>query len=475
MPSAPGQILKSIQTFFQTIVRFVFGEIQWHPPIWLRPIGRFVRSHPILCSLATIGIVLCAFAVYFVEHLPQPQFSSFTVTPPDITPLEKDLKPNPATILFRDSAAPLGKIGATVSLQMTPRLAGEWKWKNDRTLVFSPAADWPANTRYQVTLPETELANTIRLKSNVAEFVTQPLEVIFKDPQFYQDPVNADKRQVIATIETNFPVELDALQKQASLQVLGGSNLLGGKQQLEIVADLHQRRFFLRTANVTLPDQEDFVVLAIKQGLVSASGTSGTTKDEVAKVRVPDRYSFFSIESVEPSTARRENGYVVQLLVISTSTNTKPADIASALQVWLLPNKKNVEEGKNAEDNDSQTTDDENKNGDAKDNDSKDSDSKDSDSNKAEAKNDDANDNDEESSDVVPWKSPGEITDEVLKTAQRLTVTLEPEKEKFSQQHLFRYVLPKGGQLFVKIPKNTPAVGGYLLGSDYGAIVDVDA
>jgi hypothetical protein len=347
MPSAPGRILRSIQTFFQTIIRFIFGEIQWRPPIWLRPIGRFVLNHRILCSLATLGIAICAFAVYFVEHLPQPQFCGFTAYVPDVTPLEKDLKPNPATIVFQSSAAPLGKIGSTVNLQMTPHLAGEWKWKNDRTLVFLPSEDWPPNTRYQVRLPASELANNILLKSNVAEFVTQPLEVRLKDPQFYQDPVDADKRQIIATIETNFPVELASLKKQAHLQILGGSNLFGGKQQLEIVADLHQRRFFLRTANVILPDQEDFVLVAIDHGLVSASGTSQTTKDEVTKVRVPDRYSFFSIESVEPSTARRANGDIVQLMVISTSTNTKPADIASALQVWLLPNKKNVDDGKN--------------------------------------------------------------------------------------------------------------------------------
>src|SRR6201997_638341 len=481
MPSAPGRILKSIQTFFLTILRSVFGEIHWRPPIWLRPIGRFILSHRILCSLATLGIVLCGLAVYYVEHLPQPQFSSFTVRPPDVTPLEKDLKPNPATIVFRDSAAPLGKIGSTVNLQMTPRLGGEWKWKNDRTLVFSPSEDWPPNTHYQVTLPQSELADNIRLKSNVAEFVTQPLVVTFKDPQFYQDPVDADKRQVIATIETNFPVQLDALRNQTNVQVLGGTNLFGRKQPLEIVADLHQRRFFLRSANVTLPDQEDFVLLAVKQGLVSASGTSRTTKDEVAKVRVPDRYSFFSIQSVESSTARRDNGDIAQLMVVSTSTNTKPADIASAIQVWLLPNKKNVEESdnNNSEDSDSKATDDENKNGDSTDNNSKDSDSKgtdsqESDSGTTDSKNDDANNNDEDNSDAGAWKSPGEVTDEVLKTAQRLPVTLEPEKEKFSQEHLFRFVLPKGGQLFIRVPKDTPAVGGYLLGADYRAIVDVD-
>ena len=88
--------------------------------------------------------------------------------------------------------------------------------------------------------------------------------------------------------------------------------------------------------------------------------------------------------------------------------------------------------------------------------------------------NDSTNDNDDDNSSAGSWKSPGEITDEVLKTAQKLSVTLEPEKEKFSKEHLFHYVLPKGGQLFVKIPKNTPAVGGYLLASDYCAIVDID-
>jgi alpha-2-macroglobulin len=482
MPSAPGRILKSIQTFFQTILSFIFGEIQWRPPIWLRPIGRSIGGHRILWSLATLGIVICAFAVYFVQHLPQPQFCGFTAYVPEITPLEKELKPNPATIVFQYSAAPLGKIGLTVDLQMTPHLAGEWRWRNDRTLVFSPSEDWPPNTRYQVTLPQSELANNIRLKSNVAEFTTQPLEVQLKDPKFYQDPVDVDKRQVIATVETNFPVELDAVKQQANLQVLGGSNLFGGKQPLEIVPDLfHKRRFFLRTANVILPDHEDFVLLTIKQGLVSASGTSRTTKDEVTKVRVPDRYSFFSIEGVESSTARRDNGDIAQLIVVSTSTNTKAADIASAIQVWLLPNKKNVEEGnENGSDNsDSKATDEDNKNSDSKDSDSKDSDSKDSsDSTQIESKNDDANDtgnaSDENGSDSGSWKSPGEITDEVLKTAQRLAITLEPEKEKFSQEHLFRCVLPKGGQLFVKVPKNTPAVGGYLLGDDYQAIVDVD-
>jgi len=475
MPAAPGRFLKSLKNFFQTVVRVAFGEIHWQPPIWLRPIGRFIRGHRIAVSLVTLCVLASATALYVFEHLPQPEFSKVYATAPDITPLEKDLRPKPATIVFDKSVVPLSKIGATVNLPMTPSLAGEWKWKYDNTLVFSPATDWPPATRYQVTLPESELAQGVRLKTNVVEFVTNPLEVKFKDSQFYQDPVDVEKRQVIATIESNFPIELDALRKQASLDVLGGSNLFGGKQPFEIVADLHQRRFFLRTTNVTLPDKEDFVRLAIRQGLASASGTSQTKQDELTKVRVPDRFSFFNIESIDASTARRENGDFAQLLVVGTSINTKATDIASAIQVWLLPNRKNVEEGNDSssEDNNTKVNNDDSKNSDSEDSDSKDSDSND-DSKQSDSKNDDSNSNDDENNDVASWKSPGEITDEVLKTAQRLPVTLEAEKEKFSKEHLFHYVLPKGGQLFVRIPKETPAVGGYLLADDYQAIVNVD-
>src|SRR5260370_18337343 len=273
MPAAPGRFLKSVQNFFQTVVRVVFGEIHWQPPIWLRPIGRFIQGHRIAVSLVTLCVLASAIAVYVFEHLPQPEFSKVYATAPDITPLERDLKPRPATIVFDKSVVPLSKIGAPVNLQMTPSLAGEWKWKNDNTLVFSPATDWPPATRYQVTFSGSELAQGVRLKTNGVQFVTKPLEVKFKDSQFYQDPVDVEKRQVIATIESNFPIELDALRKQTSLDVLGGSNVFGGKQPFEIVADLHQRRFFLPSPNVTLPDKKDFVRLPTPHGLAIASST----------------------------------------------------------------------------------------------------------------------------------------------------------------------------------------------------------
>src|SRR5260370_3660497 len=244
--------------FYDRVGGGASGGLLGHPPIWSRPIGRFIQGHRIAVALVTLCILACVIAVYVFEHLPQPEFSKVYATAPDITPLEKDLKPKPATIVFDKSVVPLSKIGATVNLPMTPTLAGEWKWKYDNTLVFSPATDWPPATRYQVTLPESESAQGVRLKTNVVEFVTNPLEVKFKDSQFYQDPVDVEKRQVIATIESTFPIALDALRKQASLDVLGGSNLFGGTQPFEIVADLHPRRAFFSKNNRPFPAYREF-------------------------------------------------------------------------------------------------------------------------------------------------------------------------------------------------------------------------
>src|SRR5258707_1708137 len=146
MPAAPGRFLKSVQNFFQTVVRVVFGEIHWQPPIWLRPIGRFIQGHRIAVSLVSLCVLASATALYVFEHLPQPEFSKVYATAPDITPLEKDLRPKPATIVFAKSGAPLSKSCATGNLPMTPSLAGAWKSKHDNTLVFSPASDWPLAT-----------------------------------------------------------------------------------------------------------------------------------------------------------------------------------------------------------------------------------------------------------------------------------------------------------------------------------------
>jgi alpha-2-macroglobulin len=421
MQNAFTQSLQSAARFIGTILAHLFGELTWRPPPWGRRTTNIIGRHRWLAATAMIAAILGAFWAYHVLNQPKSQFTAAVVRPPAITTLQPDLHPQPAVIEFARSAAPLGKVGTIVPLVMTPNLPGQWKWTTDRTLTFQPAADWPANTVYRVKLPEENLLKTIRLEKPDFEFKTSSLEVKIAQAQFYQDPVDLNKRQIVATIETNFPVATDFLRKQIATDVLGGSDLFDKNQTFELAANLHQRRFFLRSANIRLPEHPDYVRLAVRRGLLSISGQGTTDRDETAKVTVPDRYSFFHIEDIKAAIARRENGDSEQILTVATSVNTKPSDIASALQIWLLPERK-----------------------------------------------------DAGADTARPWKSANEISEEILRSAQRLPVTPIAEKEQFSKEHLFRCPVSNGGQVFVRIAKETPAIGGYLLADDYVQIVNLD-
>lgn len=421
MQNAFTQFFRTAGQFLGSVLAFLFGEISWRPPAWCHRTTGAINRH----RWTTAGLFIATFiGGYSLSHFlnqPKPAFNSITVTSPAVTPLQPELHPQLASIDFARSAAPLGKVGAVVPLVMTPSLPGEWKWTTDHTLTFQPKVDWPANTTFRVSLPSEQLSKSIQLEKDYAEFKTSTLDAKIVQAQFYQDPVEINKRQIVATIETNFPVSTEVLRKQISIDVLGGSNLFDQNQEFGLTPNLHQRRFFLHSTNIKLPEHPDYVRLAVHQGLASNDGKSMTGKDEVTKVTVPDRYSFFHIDGAKVSVARHENGDAEQILAVATSVNTRPADIAASLQIWLLPERKD-------------------------------------------AGNDSAR----------PWKSVNEITEEILSNAEKLPISSVPEKEEFSQEHLFRCSLMKGGQLYIRIAKETPAVGGYLLSDNYVEIADVN-
>jgi alpha-2-macroglobulin len=421
MQNAFTQFFRTAGQFLGSVFAFLFGEISWRPPGWCHRMASAANHYRWTMGALFLATCIGGYSIFHFLNQPKSAFNSIAVTSPGVTPLQNELHPQPASIDFLRSAAPLGKVGAVIPLVMTPSLPGEWKWTTDHTLTFQPKADWPANTTYRVSLPSEQLSKSIQLEKDYAEFKTSILAAKIVQAEFYQDPVEINKRQIVATIETNFPVSTEVLRKQISIDVLGGSNLFDRNEEFGLTPNLHQRRFFLHSGNIKLPERPDYVRLAVHQGLASDDGTSITRKDEVTKVTVPDRYSFFHIDGAKVSVARHENGDAEQILAVATSVNTRPSDIAGSLQIWLLPERKDA-----------------------------------------------GNDS------VRPWKSVNEITEEILSNAERLPISSIAEKEEFSKEHLFRCSLAKGGQLYIRIAKETPAVGGYLLSNDYVAIADAN-
>ncbi|MBV8586656.1 MAG: hypothetical protein JO308_10250, partial [Verrucomicrobia bacterium] len=452
--------VRGLGSAFSKLSSFLFGEIHWRPPVWGRFLARFGSAHPRGISLAFLVLLIGGSSLWIYQHQPRPPSVQITVNGPALTPLEKELKPQPVFFNFDQVAAPLGKVGASVNFQLTPRLEGEWKWTTDRQLVFSPHADWPANTEYQVTFTESDLDPRVHLEDRTIKFRTSKLNVHWVDAKLYQDPVKPEERSLVATIESSHPVSTDALKQAISMQILGGSPLFSNSG-FDLRADFHNHRFYFRSTNLTLPEHEDFVSLQVDSSLSDLSGNSKLTSAETAKVRVPDKYNLFRIDDSKPTIVKTDSGDSVQLVTITTTVNSRVEDLSKNIEVWLLPPKEpEVKTDTNADQNDNGDTE-MSDNGNAKSDNDSDTDEDDSES-------------DQPDNNLVYWNSAAELTPEILQKAQRLTVSFEPESTPFAQQHFFKVQLPKGGQLLIKIHKDTPAPGGCLLANEYRALVNVD-
>ena len=149
--------------------RAVFGELTWQPPGWLvksagatrqgwAGLNTSVRANPRragLIAAALVAVVVGAvFGWRWYVNRPQPILTEFAVAAPGLTcyACEPPGPPNPLIVTFSSSAATLERAGHPVDAKQTgidisPSVAGQWFWDDDRTLRFQPAADWPIGQR----------------------------------------------------------------------------------------------------------------------------------------------------------------------------------------------------------------------------------------------------------------------------------------------------------------------------------------
>src|SRR5688572_5770028 len=152
------------------LLRAVVGDIRWSPPAWTHKARdaatratQVVKANPRRSAtyLASGLVVLLAatFGWRWYQSLPKPVEYSVSVTAPERTCIECEPPggPNPAVLRFSGSVAPLELAGTTLDpakagISISPEIAGEWRWEDDQTVVFTPAADWPLGKTYTVEL-----------------------------------------------------------------------------------------------------------------------------------------------------------------------------------------------------------------------------------------------------------------------------------------------------------------------------------
>jgi alpha-2-macroglobulin len=435
--------------------RALFGELRWQRPQWLfytaartqqafASFGAAVQRSPARATVIAacgIGLLAGSYLLWqWYERRPQPVEVAYSVTAPAITcyACEPPGQPNPLIVQFESSAAPLDRAGhpveaATAGLSMSPQLAGQWSWDDDKILRFQPAADWPIGEKIAVQLDRKRFAAAqVRLKDYEFEFSTPGFEARIAATEFHQDPVIASNKKVVATVSFSHPVDPESFERHVRLRMF---DRVTDKIEKELTAPTHSVVYdklklnaYVHSAQLEVPPKAGRLQITIQPGIKASRGGNETQPELNTNVDVPGLNSL-KIADVHADLVRDERNEPNQVLLINTSFSVQESELPKKLSVWLLPARhpdpklqasfERYRPGK-----------------------------------------------------PFAWTS-ANLRPEVLNANTRLALTQIPGEQEHYELHSFRYSADPGRQLYVKIESGLKSFGGYTLGDALERIVDV--
>lgn len=415
----------------ETPLRRLFGHLDWQPPPWWRPIAARV-DHGVRWAAtnraraAGLGLALVATGAlalggaWWWQTRPRPVYVPIEVESPvarDLT--DRESKPAPLRLRFGEPAAPLAAIGERVdgALRLSPAIAGHWRWEDETTLVFEPDGDWPVGQRYAVELQRGAVRDGLRLESTRLDFASAPFTAGFDKAEFYQDPVDARARRVVATLRFSHPVDAGSLER--------GLRLAAGREArpLTVTYDEKRVRAYLQSANLDLPDQPLELELRIDGAVRSALGGPALGEARTIQVTVPGRYSL-AIDDAGAGYVTNARYESEQVLTLAVNAGTAPAELARRVRAWLLPeqhpDKPAPADGR-----------------------------------------------------PFDWNTPALVADEILAASTRVELAAVEAADEHPTLHAFRFRAPAGRHLYVRVEAGLESFGGRALARRWDATLAV--
>ena len=357
-----GHVLRTVAARAAALLRGGLGELRWTPPPWWRRssavtsrlragINRNPRRNGLIAaSMLVLGVAALG-AWHWYRGLPKPV--EYTVEAANIerTCYECDPpgKPNAAILHFSGSVAPLGDTGKVVDpvrsgFKMQPAFAGEWRWQDDRTLVFTPKADWPLGQVYTVSFNRHGFTTPqARLASYSAEFSSPVFAVALESNEFYQDPTVAADKKVVSTLKFTQAVDPATLERRISLKLYGKVNDEREQEQspapgFTVTYDKLKLHAYVQSAQLAVLPKGGRIELHVDAGVRAARGGNETSKALADSVAVPGLYSL-KVQDLRLTVARNERDEPSQALVVETSHSVTETEMSARVRAWVLPEK----------------------------------------------------------------------------------------------------------------------------------------
>jgi uncharacterized protein YfaS (alpha-2-macroglobulin family) len=442
---------KSIAHAFSKIA----GEWTWKRPAWIKSANRSsreilvrIRREPRQSLLIAGSVVVVAGAAWLGWHwydaLPKPVEIEFTVHAPQRTCYECEPPgaPNPLIVRFGDSVAPLADAGHPLEptrglIEMSPSFDGEWRWDDDRTLRFVPAGDWPIGVVYSVSFARKGFAaDHVRLAEQDFEFTSPAFTATIESTEFYQDPVKAGDKKIVAAFRFSHPVSPGELEQLVQIRLF---NRISKDREEEVkpapgftvTYDKLALRVFVHSANLDVPAKEGRVELTLVPGLRSARGGNRLEEPLNARVTVPGLYSL-AVSELRARIVRDERDEPSQTLFVATTHSVTEPEMAGHIKAWVLPEKHpdpKIQE------------------------------------------------NWESANLRKPfrWFGKDQISATVLEAARPLALDQVPGEMEHSELHGFRFEADAGRDIYVRVESRLKSFGGFLMPEPADALLQVPA
>ena len=412
----------------------------WDPPPWVRWNGRQIRrgglwawAHKIraaglLVALAGVSVG-GAYGWHWWKTRPKPATVAVHVFEPALTPIGDKATPRPLRVEFSASAAPLKAVGTVVKKGITvdPKIDGTWKWVSDRELELRPREDWPVGQKFDVRFERKGLvAGHVKLAKYAFDFSTAPFVARLRQAEFYQDPVDPNLKKIVSEFTFSHPVDGPSFEKNIKM-LFEPTNKEERSFELaaHVTYDKWKARAFVHSNPFALPRKDAVVTLRLLPGSRAARGGPEVDKPIEQKVRVPGLYNFFRVSSTQIQIVDNPRMEPEQILVVQLSTAATEKEIGKNFEAWLLPTKNPHDDSK--------------------------------------------------SRGAYRWGNPDSVDGDVLAKGKRLALTQLPAEKEFDANHSFRFRADPGRFIYLRLKKGVQAFGGYILGEDHQAVLQVPA
>jgi hypothetical protein len=420
----PVRLVRGLLRGLGWLLAPVLGRMSWSAPAWMPATASLVRRRPLACAGSALAALLLAAAAAFgwqwYQNRPrpvEPERVTFKVQPPSITDYTAEkIAYSPLSVRFSGSAAPIEQVGkpAGAGIVMQPTARGEWRWQDDRTLVFQPLEDWPVGQHFKVTFdPARAFAPQVKVDTDRFEFDTQPFTVKLGPGEFYQDPQDATAKKIIQPVDFNYPVDPTQFERRITLGLLDRAGREAAPLKFTVTYDAYKLHAWVHSQPLALPRDDGAVRLALDRGVRSLRGGEAFAQALETRVRVPGLYSL-RIESLDPTLVDNDKYEPEQVLVMALSGTVRDRELAAGVRAWVLPRRK------------------------------------------AGVK---------QAQDDPPYGwDVSEVSEAVLRQSAPLALEVVPTEDEFAAQQSFKYHAEPGQVLYVRVEPGLKSFGGYVLG-----------